>query len=319
MRVLFFTGKGGVGKSTISAATAWQLSQSARVLIVSLDPAHNLGDVFGVTLNHRRHRYSERLVLQEVDVARRSRAYLQREVDVLNDTYRYMQAINIQHYFSLLKYSPGVEEYTLITSVEETLHDAEGFDYVLFDTPPTGLTLRLLALPHITLTWLERLVSLRRLILDRRHTIGKIRGRPGAEGAPTAGANGGEQRLAYDESEDRVLTRLLGLQRRYEALIALLSGSDSGVVLVFNPDLLSSRESARLIEGLRDIKMPLRLLVDNKVQPHTEALARRVEAELLASAGDVPVERVQLSDALVQGGEGPLFQIPEQITSQLWS
>jgi arsenite/tail-anchored protein-transporting ATPase len=311
MRILFFTGKGGVGKSTISAAAAWQLSQSARVLIVSLDPAHNLGDVFGVTLNHRRHRYTDRLLLQEVDVARRSRAYLQREVDVLNDTYRYMQAINIERYFSLLKYSPGVEEYTLITSVEETLRDAEDFDYVIFDTPPTGLTLRLLALPHITLNWLERLISLRRLILDKRYTIGKIRGQ--------AARQGGETRLAYDESEDRVLTRLLGLRGRYETLIARLGGPDSGVVLVFNPDLLSSRESERLIEGLRVLQMPLRLLVDNKIQPHTEALARRVEAGLVANAGAVPMERVRLSAALLQGGEVPLFQIPEQITSQLWS
>lgn len=319
MRILFFTGKGGVGKSTISAAAAWQLSQAARVLVVSLDPAHNLGDVFGIKLGHRRQRYSERLVLQEVDLQGSSRAYLQREVDVLNDTYRYMQAINLEHYFSLLKYSPGLEEYTLITAVEETLQDAEGFDYVVFDTPPTGLTLRLLALPRITLAWLERLISLRRLILDKRYTIGKVRG--GA--APAKGADGGpapgETRLAYRESDDRVLRRLLALQERYQALMEQLVGPDSGVALVFNPDLLSLRESQRLIEGLRELNMPLRLLVDNKLQPNTEALAEHVEADLLALAGNVPVERVRLSDAIVHGGEGPLFQIPEQVTSRLWS
>ena len=49
MKILFFTGKGGVGKSTLAAATAWQLSKKHRVLVVSLDPAHNLGDIFGLT------------------------------------------------------------------------------------------------------------------------------------------------------------------------------------------------------------------------------------------------------------------------------
>ncbi|MEN6464052.1 MAG: ArsA-related P-loop ATPase, partial [Syntrophaceae bacterium] len=50
MKILFYTGKGGVGKSTIAAATAKQLSDKYRVLIVSLDPAHNLGDIFQLDL-----------------------------------------------------------------------------------------------------------------------------------------------------------------------------------------------------------------------------------------------------------------------------
>lgn len=312
MRVLFFTGKGGVGKSTVSAAAAWQLSQRARVLIVSLDPAHNLGDVFGVTLNHRRHRYTDRLYLREVDLARHSRAYLEREVGVLNDTYRYMQAINLDRYFSVLKYSPGLEEYTLITSVEETLQEADDFDYIVFDTPPTGLTLRLLALPSVTLTWLERLLELRRMILAKRHTIQKIRG-------PSADGESGAVQLRYEESDDRVLMRLLELQRRYAQLNARLQGPDSGVALVFNPDPLSYRETERLIHGLHDLRMPLRLLVNNKIQPHTEALAAELEGRLRAQAGPVPVERVRLMPELAGVQEGPLFHIPETIVSQLWA
>ena len=50
--------KGGVGKSTMAAAAAWQLSQKSRVLIVSLDPAHNLGDIFGVALQDKKSRYT---------------------------------------------------------------------------------------------------------------------------------------------------------------------------------------------------------------------------------------------------------------------
>jgi arsenite-transporting ATPase len=57
MKILFFTGKGGVGKSTMAAAAAWQLSRKSRVLIVSLDPAHNLGDIFGVDLKDNKSQY----------------------------------------------------------------------------------------------------------------------------------------------------------------------------------------------------------------------------------------------------------------------
>ena len=171
MKILFFTGKGGVGKSTMSAASAWQLSQKHRVLIVSLDPAHNLGDVFGVVLNHKKRRFTDSLYLKEVNLKKLSREYLQREISVFTDTYRYLQTINLDSYFSVLKYSPGIEEYALLTSIEETVRSERDFDYIVFDTPPTGLTLRFFALPWVTITWVDRLIEIRRDILEKRHTI----------------------------------------------------------------------------------------------------------------------------------------------------
>jgi arsenite-transporting ATPase len=66
MKLLFFTGKGGVGKSSLAAATAWQLSQQHRVLIVSLDPAHNLGDIFGVLLHKKTLKFTDSLSLKNL-------------------------------------------------------------------------------------------------------------------------------------------------------------------------------------------------------------------------------------------------------------
>ena len=103
MRILFFTGKGGVGKSTMAAAAAWQLSKKSRVLIVSIDPAHNLGDIFGVTLKGKKSRFTHTLHLKEIDLHRLSKEYLQREINVLSSTYRYLQTLNLDEYFSVLK------------------------------------------------------------------------------------------------------------------------------------------------------------------------------------------------------------------------
>jgi arsenite-transporting ATPase len=175
MKILFFTGKGGVGKSTMSAASAWQLSKKYRVLIVSLDPAHNLGDVFGVVLNHKKQRFTDSLYLKEVNLKKLCREYLQREISVFTDTYRYLQTINLDNYFSVLKYSPGIEEYALLTSIEETVRSERDFDYIVFDTPPTGLTLRFFALPWVTITWIDRLIQIRQDILEKRHTISNPR------------------------------------------------------------------------------------------------------------------------------------------------
>jgi arsenite-transporting ATPase len=305
MKILFFTGKGGVGKSTMSAASAWQLSQNHRVLIVSLDPAHNLGDVFGVVLNHKKQRFTDSLYLKEVNLQKLCREYLQREIRVFTDTYRYLQTINLDSYFSVLKYSPGIEEYALLTSIEETVRSEKDIDYIVFDTPPTGLTLRFLALPWITVTWIDRLIQIRREILKKRHTIYRIRGL----------LDDKETILSYDENDDDILKRLKSLKGNYEVLSSILQGKDCGIVLVYNPDTLSLRESKRLIDGLQDLKLPLRLLINNKIQIKYTAMADHVDSVIKTLAPEVPIQRVAFSEGLLDGLNSTLYNIKETILS----
>jgi arsenite/tail-anchored protein-transporting ATPase len=305
MKILFFTGKGGVGKSTMSAASAWQLSRKYRVLIVSLDPAHNLGDVFGVVLNHKKQRFTDSLYLKEVNLKKLCREYLQREIRVFTDTYRYLQTINLDSYFSVLKYSPGIEEYALLTSIEETVRSERDFDYIVFDTPPTGLTLRFLALPWITMTWIDRLMQIRRDILDKRHTIYRIRGI----------LDDKETILSYDENDDDILKRLKTLKENYQALSSVIQGKDCGIVLVYNPDTLSLKESKRLIDGLYELKLPLRLLINNKIQKKYTAMADHVDSVIQSFAPTIPIQRVAFTERLLDGQNSTLYDIEETILS----
>ena len=305
MKILFFTGKGGVGKSTMSAASGWQLSRKHRVLIVSLDPAHNLGDVFGVVLNHKKQRFTDSLYLKEVNLHKLSREYLQREISVFTSTYRYLQTINLENYFSVLKYSPGIEEYALLTSIEETVRSERDFDYIVFDTPPTGLTLRFLALPWITMTWIDRLMQIRRDILEKRHTIYRIRGI----------LDDKETILNYDENDDDILKRLKTLKRNYQSLSSVIQGKDCGIVLVYNPDTLSLKESKRLIDGLYELKLPLRLLINNKIQTKYTAMADHVDSVMQSLAPAVPIQRVAFSERLLDGQNSTLYDIEETILS----
>jgi arsenite/tail-anchored protein-transporting ATPase len=305
MKILFFTGKGGVGKSTMSAASAWQLSKKYRVLIVSLDPAHNLGDVFGVVLNHKKQRFTDSLYLKEVNLQKLCREYLQREISVFTNTYRYLQTITLDNYFSVLKYSPGIEEYALLTSIEETVRSEKGFDYIVFDTPPTGLTLRFFALPWVTMTWIDRLIQIRRDILEKRHTIYRIRGI----------LDDKETILNYDENDDDILKRLKTLKGNYQALSTVLQGKDCGVVLVYNPDTLSLKESKRLINGLYELKLPLRLLINNKIQKKHKVMADRVDSVMQSFAPTIPIQRVAFSERLLDGQNSTLYNIEETILS----
>jgi len=314
MKVFFYTGKGGVGKSTMAAATALQLSKQHRVLIVSLDPAHNLGDLFGVSLKNRRKRFSGTLFLEEVDLKRLARAYLEKETSVLSEAYPYLSVMNLDRYFSILKYSPGIEEYALLNSIEKTIREDRDFDYVIFDTPPTGLTLRFLALPQVTVTWIERLTAIRLQILEKRYTIQKIRGTEGNESAETG------VRLNFSEEDDDMLKRLRTLHENYRRLNRTLQGADCGIVLVFNPDFLSMRESERLLEGLKELKLPLRLLIQNKVSPENAGTAAKTARHLRAKIPqDIPFQQVGLQSALTGDGSGDLFALTEDMTKHLIS
>ncbi len=308
MKIFFFTGKGGVGKSTMAAAAAWQLSQRSRVLIVSLDPAHNLGDIFGVTIKNGKKKFTKTLFLSEVNLQKLSREYLEQETSVLSNTYSYLKTLNLDTYFSILKYSPGIEEYALLTSIEKTIRDETGFDYIIFDTPPTGLTLRFLALPKVTITWIERLMQIRRQILEKRYTIHRIRGTLSTE----------ETILDYREEDDDILNRLKKLDKNYQDLDSALRGGDCHVALVFNPDILSLRESQRLIEGLRELGLPLRLLINNKITETNKEMARHVEDQMKKTAGDVLLERIELSKTLLDGEKGTLYDVREGIIPDSW-
>lgn len=287
MKTIFFTGKGGVGKSTLSATCAWQLSEKGhKTLLISLDPAHNVADIFDVAVGHKKSKFSDNLFLQEANLDKAASTYIERNIDILTEVYSYTRAFNFDMYFKVLRYSPGVEEYASLTILEETLRTETDFDYVVFDTPPTGLTLRILALPNISITWVDRLRRIRRQILEKRHTIHNITGKYSEEGF----------RLAYDEKDDSVMQKLNEIWQRYVNVYKSLKGENNSIAVVFNPDYLSLRESQRILEGLKDLNLPLRAGFNNKYLERLQETANEVEGELFGENTDgVHVLRVPLS------------------------
>ncbi len=258
MKSIFFTGKGGVGKSTLAASAAWQLSEEGgQVLLVSFDPAHNLGDIFNLDLGHQKHRYTQNLFLQEIDLEKGAQDHLRAHLDLLNETYGYMKALNLDKYFKVFKYSPGLEEYAALVCLENVFAREQGFDFIVFDTPPTGLTLRILALPQVTCQWLGHLAGLRQNILEKRHTVHNITGKYDAQG----------KKLIYAEDRDPVLQKIREMRARYQRVDDRLQEEDNMIALVFNPDFLSLRESRRLLDGLRELALAPAVAFHNKVNP----------------------------------------------------
>jgi arsenite-transporting ATPase len=301
MKSLFFTGKGGVGKSTLASAAAWQLAQRGnKVLAISLDPAHNLGDIFGKELNYKKKKLADNLWLQEANLDRAAQEYLRQNTDLLTQVYSYTRAFNLDMYFKVLRHSPGVEEYASLLVLENAFRSETDMDYIVFDTPPTGLTLRILALPNISVTWIDRLRRVRKEILKKRHTVYNISGQYSEEGTV----------LPYTEEDDPVFVKLQEMFNRYVSLYRQLSNKeDNYIAVVFNPDYLSLRESQRIIDGLKDLELPLRAGFDNKYTDELSDVAEEVEKELFGDKDGVAVERVPMRPFAREGAYKMEFDV----------
>jgi len=148
-RFLFFTGKGGVGKTSIACATAIRLAEDGKqVLLVSTDPASNVGQVFGVEIGHHIQSLEmiEGLDTLEIDPQAAAQGYRDRIVDpvrgVLPDAV--VKGIEEQLSGACTTEIAAFDEFTALLTDSALV---AGYDHIVFDTAPTGHTIRLLQLP----------------------------------------------------------------------------------------------------------------------------------------------------------------------------
>jgi arsenite/tail-anchored protein-transporting ATPase len=156
-RFLFFTGKGGVGKTSIACATAIQLAHDGkRVLLVSTDPASNVGQVFGVTIGNKITAISTvaRIFAMEIDPQEAAQLYRNRIVGPVLGLLPENVVISIEEQLSgaCTTEIAAFDEFTSILT-DSALH--ADYDHIIFDTAPTGHTIRLLQLPGAWSSFIE--------------------------------------------------------------------------------------------------------------------------------------------------------------------
>lgn len=256
----FFIGKGGVGKSTASAITSVHLSNlSHKTLLVSMDPAHNQCDIFSENFSERPTRVTDKLTVKEVDTDFWIEKYLKQTQEHMKKTYAYHSAFNLQKYFNVLQFSPGIEEYALLMAFDDVIHTYEDVDIIIFDMAPTALTLKFLSLPLITLIWLEELLNLRHRIYEKKEIISKIKiGKKVIE-------------------QDKVKEKLGALISNYERLRDHLMADRTKINLVMNNDKLSFSEAVRIKNKLSDIHIHIDRVVINKIKNEENTHAIKAE------------------------------------------
>jgi len=250
---IFFMGKGGVGKSTLSALTSLKLSSDNSVLLTSVDPAHNLSDIFLKKLSEKPTSVNRNLLVKEIDTETWIKKYLKDIEEQMQKTYTYLTSFNLEKYFGLIKYSPGIEEYVLINAFNKIRDQFSDKKYIVFDMPPTALALKFFSLPSLTLLWLEQLMNLRKEIIERQEMITKVR-------------------FGKKEFElDKVLNKLTHQRKYYTELKQVFRNiSTTKINLVLNPDELSFAESKRIIEKLLKLGIDISNIFLNKTESDKE-------------------------------------------------
>jgi arsenite-transporting ATPase len=259
-RILFFVGKGGVGKSTNSSLFALKLARAGkRVLLNSIDPAHNLHDIFRTSLGAKPKAVLPGLEIMETDLDRWVKRYLKDTERDFRSVYKYQEAFNLHRYFKTLKYSPGLEEYAVLLALVDTLRRFADRDCIIFDTPPTALTLKFLALPEVSLLWLQELSQFRQLILDKEQIITRIQ-------------QGRKQEI---RERDPILGKIADLVDLYRGMSELLKDAETTrTFLVLNPDELSLAESQLISNEMTSLGMTISYLIINKARVEAEFVKR---------------------------------------------
>lgn len=246
---IFFIGKGGVGKSTIAALSAVQAAEeNSRVLIASLDPAHNLSGIFKISLSEKEKKIISNLWGMEINVQKGVKKYLNYIEEQVNDSYRYLSAFNLDKHFSILRYSPGLEEYALLTAFSDITKKFDEFDYIILDMPPTSLALKFFNLANLSLIWLKKLSELRSQIKHKKEILSKIK-------------------FGNKEFEtDKVAENLSRQIKFYQTIQSQLKDeSRSTISLVMNADTLSLEESRNIQTNLNNTGLSSQKIFLNKL------------------------------------------------------
>ncbi|MHC4642698.1 MAG: ArsA family ATPase [Planctomycetota bacterium] len=248
MRIILFTGKGGVGKTTIAAATATRTAQLGhKTLVISTDAAHSLGDSFDVQLGNSPTRISDNLWAQEINVLEEIGANWQ----------------TIQNYMASFFKSTGVddilaEEMAILPGLDELFglfhihkaHQSRAYDCLIVDCAPTGQTLQFLSMPEVVRWWMQKFFPVERKIAKTLRAMRK------------------KKIMSIPIPEDSVYASIQELYDNVGALKETLAESGTtSVRIVLNPEKIVLEETQRAYTYLNLYGYPVDCVIANRILP----------------------------------------------------
>jgi arsenite-transporting ATPase len=293
MRVIVHTGKGGVGKTSISAATALRCAEMGlKTIVISTDTAHSLADSLEKKIGPEPIEIYPNLWAQEVDTRYSMDKYwgkVQKYIASLVSRAG-MDDIVAEEVAIL----PGLEEGAHLLWINKYVEDGD-FDVLIVDAAPTAETLRLLSLPDVTRWWILRIVGLARGFSRVLRPIGKVLGRSNSSDVP----------------DEEALNQAKTLFDTLDKVRNLLADPDvSSIRLVVNPEKMVIKETQRTYTYLNlygyatDAILCNRIIPDEVDDPYFAAWKDRQRDNLVfieEAFGGLPIKKAPLFGGEVGG------------------
>ncbi|MGP6220519.1 ArsA family ATPase [Caldiplasma sukawensis] len=289
-KVLLYTGKGGVGKTSISAATAMVCSQRGlKTLVISTDPAHSLSDSFDTEIGPKVKKIGENLYAQEISVTSAISEYWETLKKYLVSLIRSQGVSNIEA--EEIATLPGFDEASQLLFIRKYYDEGE-YDVIIMDTAPTGESLKLLSFPESFSWYMERIFPISRRTAKLVRPLVK----------PFVGV---------PLPEDEVFKSIEDLYRQMREVRNILSDPEiTRIRLVCNPDRMSFNETKRAFTYLLMYGYSVDAVIVNKIfseetgyYPEWVSSQKKIMKEIDDAFSDLKILKVRLQDEEPTGKE----------------
>jgi len=285
--IIFVGGKGGVGKTTTAAALAsYYACQQKKTLIISTDPAHSLGDVLNVRLNNEKTAITPYLDAIELNPDVIVDVHFSQVESTIKSYANPDMMPKIREHLKLSKSAPGAQEAAMLESMCQHLITAAeaNYEHIIFDTAPTGHTLRLLVLPEMMGAWTDGLLAQQRRQAKLRSVANHLDSHNQRDKNQSSNQKHDISNPFAKKKSDRWEQAVAVLEKRKalfrQAGILLHDRSQTAIVLVMTADVLPLAETKRAIEQLEESKLtPAAIVINQLIAPAQSDDFWRLRAE----------------------------------------
>ena len=291
-RYIMFGGKGGLGKTTFSAATAyWLAGQGKKVLVFSVDPQASLSDIFQKDIFGKGPvKIMENLWAQEIDADQHIKAYQQEIRQKILDMYGFDEVPEeIEQYIQAASAEPAMEESAIFDAVVDIVVQSD-YDYYIYDLVPLGHALYYLSMAKVYDEWINKITKLREEMREYEEMVSRLK-------------------REKETEEDHILKELQYIRGRINASSQILTDKQkTAFFFVVVPEEMIIFDTKKAAELFAKFDVPIAGYVVNRILPETLLQEKNVPAYL---RNRMQMQQGYLAKIEEQLGNQVVAQVPE--------